>query len=403
MPTPYTIARRLTGERTRARQAREWAERRLAVKSGHGKWLIEVLFEKHQCGWSSAEIADYLGRLSEAMRLVRGWQRWQVYAILRVSGVIPNEDWDRAEWDNRQFDARVRREALDRAEGIRKEQLRISRGYEALSRAGRRLQRSIERVLRDQARAAGRLSSRLRDTQVAARRRTLTPDQVAAEIAKAARARAALRERGDRFLRDVGPLVIAMRRHRLSFTDVARHLEREGVATARGGLWTAAAARSVVDRLRSREGDPTLTLTVVDWSPPPPPAPPPQPIITEPTPPSIEPEPIAPPIALPVAMVAPQATPPAPSRAPAGPGSREASKRAREVRDRVWPFVRSLRNEGQSLVTIARRMNGAGMVTRMGSPWCKAAVSVLVNRMEREDAERCTAPVTPTWSVRPQR
>ena len=397
MPTPYTIARRLAGERTRARQAREWAERRLAVKSWQGKWLVEVLFEKHQCGWSVEEITSYVDGLSGALGRVRGWQPWHVDAILDVAGRISNELWDEAEWDNRQFDARVQREALDRAEGIRKEQTRIARGHEALRRAGRRLQRSIERVLRHQAQAAGRLSARLNDIKVAARRRTLTPDQVAAEIAKAARARTALRERGDRFLRDVGPFVIAMRQHRLSFTDVARHLEREGAATARGGPWTAAAARSVVDRLRSREGDPTLTLTAVDWSPPPPPAPPPQPIITEPTPPSIEPEPIAPPIVLrAVAMVTPQATPPAPPRAPAGPGSREASRRAREVRDRAWPFVQALRNEGQSLVTIARRMNGAGMVTLMNRPWCKAAVSVLVNRMEREDAERCTAPVTPT-------
>ena len=396
MPTPYTIARRLAGERTRARQAREWAERRLAVKSWQGKWLVEVLFEKHLSGWSVEEITSYVDGLSGALSRVRGWQPWQVHAILRVSGVIPNEDWDRAEWENRQFDARAQREAWDRAEGIRKEQTRISRGHEALGRAGRRLQRSIERVLRHQSQAAGRLSRRLDKIKVAARRRTLTPDQAAAEIAKAARARAALRERGDRFLRDVGPLIIAMRQHRLSFTDVARHLEREGVATARGGPWTAAAARSVVDRLRSREGDPTLTLTVVDWSPPPPPAPPPQPIIAEPMPPSIEPEPIAPSIVVPVAMVAPQATPPAPSRAPAGPGSREASKRAREVRDRVWPFVKLLRDQGLSLDRIASRMNGAGMVTLMNRPWCKAAVSVLVNRMHREDAERCTAPVTPT-------
>ena len=396
MPTPYTIARRLTGERTRTRQAREWAERRLAVKSWRAKWLIEVLFEKHQCGWSVRDISNHLDGLSDALGRARGWPPWHVYAILDVAGRIPHELWDEAEWDNRQFDARLEREAWDRAEARRKEEIRIARGHEALGRAGRRLDRAVVRFLRRQAQGVGRWSERLRETKVAARRRTLMPDQVAAEIAKAARARAALRERGDRFLRDVGPLVIAMRRHRLSFTDVARHLEREGVATAKGGRWTAAAARSVVDRLRSREGDPTLTLTVVDWWPPPPPAPPPQPIIAAPMPPSIEPEPIAPSIVVPVVVVAPKALPPAPPRAPAGPGSREAARLAREVRDRVWPFVRSLRNEGLSLVAITRRMNDVEMVTRMGRPWCKAAVSVLVNRMEREDAERCTAPVTPT-------
>ena len=403
MPTPYTIARRLAGERTRARQAREWAERRLAVKSWQGKWLVEVLFEKHQCGWSVEEITSYVDGLSGALGRVRGWQPWHVDAILDVAGRISNELWDKADWDNRQFDARVQREALDRAEARRKEELRIARGHEALGRAGRRLDRAVVRFLRRQAQGVGRWSERLRETKVAARRRTLTSDQVDADLAKAARARAALRERGDRFLQAVGPLILAMRRHHLTFPEIARHLDREGAATAKGCPWTAAAARSVVDRLRSREGDPTLTLTVVDWSPPPPPAPPPQPIITEPTPPSIEPEPIAPSIVVPVVVVAPKALPPAPPRAPAGPGSREAARRAEDVRNRVWPFVRSLRNEGQSLVTIARRMNGAGMVTRMGSPWCKAAVSVLVNRMEREDAERCTAPVTPTWSVRPQR
>ena len=348
---------------------------------------VESLIARNAEGWRADAIRDFLNeaRLYRSSGLV--WTSWDIDRFLIRRGIIPAEHWEAAEWDNRQFDARLEREAWDRAEARRKEELRIGRGHEALGRAGRRLDRAIVRFLRRQAQGVGRWSERLRETKVAARRRTLTSDQVDADLAKAARARAALRERGDRFLQAVGPLILAMRRHHLTFPEIARHLEQAGIATAKGGPWTAAAANSVAERLRGRQLDPSFALATVDWTPTPPvpPSPPATvPLLAEPTPSSIEPEPIAPPIALAVAVVAPRPSPPAPPRAPAGPGSREAARRAEDVRDRVWPLVKLLRDQGLSLDRIASRLNDAGMLTVTDKRWAKAALSALIGRMEQE-------------------
>ena len=66
----------------------------------------------------------------------------------------------------------------------------------------------------------------------------------------------------------------------------------------------------------------------------------------------------------------------------------EASRRAGEVSranadaayDDVAPFVRMLRDEGQSLQSIADVLNAEGHVTRRGKPWNKVQVARVIDR-----------------------
>ena len=56
------------------------------------------------------------------------------------------------------------------------------------------------------------------------------------------------RAKADAFAADVGPMTRAMRDRGLSLRQIAAELTKEGIRTARGGLWTAAAVRSVLGR-----------------------------------------------------------------------------------------------------------------------------------------------------------
>ncbi len=60
------------------------------------------------------------------------------------------------------------------------------------------------------------------------------------------------RAKASAFAADVGPLVGEMSARGLSLRQIAAELTRQGVQTARGGQWTAAAVRAVL--LRVREG-----------------------------------------------------------------------------------------------------------------------------------------------------
>lgn len=57
------------------------------------------------------------------------------------------------------------------------------------------------------------------------------------------------RKQADAFAAQVGPMVTALRARGLSLRQMAAALTTEGVQTARGGQWTAAAVRSVLLRL----------------------------------------------------------------------------------------------------------------------------------------------------------
>ena len=58
----------------------------------------------------------------------------------------------------------------------------------------------------------------------------------------------AVQAKADAFAADVGPMVRAKSARGLSQRQVAAELTAEGVRTARGGQWTAAAVRSVLMR-----------------------------------------------------------------------------------------------------------------------------------------------------------
>lgn len=62
----------------------------------------------------------------------------------------------------------------------------------------------------------------------------------------------ALQDRAEAFAEAVGPLVRGMRQEGLSLRQIAARLTADGVQTARGGAWTAAAVQNVLKRL---EGD----------------------------------------------------------------------------------------------------------------------------------------------------
>ena len=65
---------------------------------------------------------------------------------------------------------------------------------------------------------------------------------------------AANRAKANAFAVDVGPMMRAMRDRGLSLGQIAAELAKEGIQTARGGQWTAAAVRSAPGGGRSRAG-----------------------------------------------------------------------------------------------------------------------------------------------------
>ena len=64
--------------------------------------------------------------------------------------------------------------------------------------------------------------------------------------------------KADAFAADVGPMVLGMHERGLSLRQIVAELVRDGVVTARGGQWTAAAVRSVLVRTMPQGGDAKL-------------------------------------------------------------------------------------------------------------------------------------------------
>jgi DNA invertase Pin-like site-specific DNA recombinase len=60
--------------------------------------------------------------------------------------------------------------------------------------------------------------------------------------------------KADTFAAGVGPMVADMHGRGLSLRQIAAELASKGVMTARGGAWTAAAVKAVLDRLRGAAG-----------------------------------------------------------------------------------------------------------------------------------------------------
>jgi hypothetical protein len=61
----------------------------------------------------------------------------------------------------------------------------------------------------------------------------------------------ALQRRANEFAAGVGPMVVKMREAGQSLRKIASALTGRGVKTARGGAWTAAAVRAVLERVAS--------------------------------------------------------------------------------------------------------------------------------------------------------
>lgn len=63
-----------------------------------------------------------------------------------------------------------------------------------------------------------------------------------------------LKEEADAFSAKVAPTILALQAQGKSLRAVAAELERLGVKTARGGQWTAAAVKNVIERQKQRNG-----------------------------------------------------------------------------------------------------------------------------------------------------
>jgi DNA invertase Pin-like site-specific DNA recombinase len=63
------------------------------------------------------------------------------------------------------------------------------------------------------------------------------------------KAHAAIQERADGFVRQVGPIVRELREAGLSLRQIGQRLTEQGIRTARDGVWSADAVKAVLDRV----------------------------------------------------------------------------------------------------------------------------------------------------------
>jgi DNA invertase Pin-like site-specific DNA recombinase len=67
--------------------------------------------------------------------------------------------------------------------------------------------------------------------------------------------RAALTQASDRFAAAVGPVIAELRRAGLSLYGIVTELQRRGIQTMRGGVWTATTVRNVLRRYAAARGN----------------------------------------------------------------------------------------------------------------------------------------------------
>ena len=225
----------------------------------HREMRNNLVLGLHANGKTSGEIAWQL----EVLFGLGSWTKWdrqwsatrEIARWLSKRGRVPNEAWAEAERENLERTATAARKATERQLQIEEAIRQARRSRAALKALSRRLARAGRRIDRLRQHASSQARREARDCKRAARRATLDANTIAAEVAKAANARDALRDRGDAFLRRAGPLVLAMRAHNRAFPEIAAALEARGIKTARGGPWTGYTASSVAQRLHARMAD----------------------------------------------------------------------------------------------------------------------------------------------------